>query len=322
MRRRLFLLASALSVLGISTPFAQPGVKKVGILSPRPLTESVFTPNIVKRLEELGYRRGVGMTLEYRSADGHADRFPRLARELIEAKCDVIFAIGPEQAARALRDARAGIPVVFYANDYDPLEKGIVANLRQPEGNITGVYVPQNDLVAKRFEFLREAVPAARRYLVLSDPFTRDQLAAARKVAQSLGLTLTVVEFSKLPYDFSGAFEAGRNARVEAIMMLTSPAFATHAAIWVNLVNQHRLPSIGTTIFADNGLLLGFGTHPTKGTRRTAEIGARILKGAKPGEIPVEQDDEFELVVNARAARALGIKIPESVMARATRIVQ
>lgn len=322
MKRRCFLIASALGAIAPAGAFAQTRPVKVGMLSPRPLAESVLTPNIVQRLAELGYREGVGMVLEYRSADGHADRFPKLARELIGLKCDVIFAVGPEHAAKALRDARSPTPVVFYANDYDPLEKGIVRSLSRPDGNMTGVYVPQNALVAKRFQIMGEAVPAARRFLVLSDAFTQDQLIAARKAADGMGLQLTVVEFAKPPYDFAAAFDTGRKARVEAFMVLTSPAFAMHAATWIALVDKHRLPGIGTAVFGENGLLLGFGAHPTKGTRRAAELGARILKGAKPADIPVEQDDEFELVINAKTAKALGVKIPESVMARATRIVQ
>jgi putative ABC transport system substrate-binding protein len=322
MNRRRFLLAGTLGALGIADARAQSRPKRVGILSPRPLSESVLTPNIVKRLDELGYRQGAGMVLEYRSADGHADRFPKLARELIDARCDVIFAVGPEQAARALRDARPTMPIVFYANDYDPLEKGIVKSLSRPEGNITGVYVPQNALVVKRFEFMRETVPTARRFLVLSDPFTRDQLSAARKVAQAMGLHITAVEFARQPYDYAAAFESGRQVKVDALMVLTSPAFAAHWAVWVDLTEKHRLPGIGTSVFAQNGLLLGYGAHPTKGSRRTAELGARILNGTKPVDIPVEQDDEFELVINAKTARTLGLKIPESVMARATRIVQ
>jgi putative ABC transport system substrate-binding protein len=320
--RRRFLLAGALGALNISYAAAPSRPIRIGILSPRPLSESVLTPHIVKRLEELGYRQGAGMALEYRSADGHADRFSRLARELIDSRCDVIFAVGPEQAATALRDARSSIPIVFYANDYDPLERGIVKSLGRPEGNITGVYVPQNALVAKRFELMREAVPGARRFLVLSDPFTPDQLVVARRVADRMGLQLTVAEFARQPYDFLDAFEAGRKAKVDAFMVLTSPAFATHSAVWLSLVEKHRLPGIGTAVFGENGLLLGYGAHPTKGTRRAAELGVRILKGAKPADIPVEQDDEFELVINSKAVRALGVRIPESVMARATKIVQ
>ncbi len=320
--RRRFILASALGAIAPLGAFAQGRPAKIGILSPRALADSNLTPSIVQRLAELGYRQGSGMILEYRSAEGDANRFAKLARELIEAKCDLIFAVGPEHAAKALRDARSATPVVFYANDYDPLEKGIIESLSRPEGNITGVFVPQNALVAKRFQIMGEAVPTARRFLVLSDPFTQDQLVAARKAADMMGLQITVVEFAKQPYDYAAAFETGRKTKIQSLMMLTSPAFSADFATWVGLAQRQRLPGIGTGLFGERGLLLGYGAHPTKGTRRAAELGARILKGAKPADIPVEQDDEFELVVNSKTAKALGLKIPESVRARATKIVQ
>jgi putative ABC transport system substrate-binding protein len=303
--RRQFVVAGALGAIAPVGAFAQARPVKIGILAPRSLAESNLTGNIVQRLAELGYRQGSEMVLEYRSAEGHADRFGRLARELIEAKCDLIFAVGPEHAARALRDAHSTTPVVLYANDYDPLEKGIIKSLSRPEGNITG-----------------EAVPTARRFLVLSDPFTQDQLVAARKAADMMGLQITVVEFAKQPYDYAAAFETGRKAKTQSLMMLTSPAFSADFATWVGLAQRQRLPGIGTGLFGERGLLLGYGAHPTKGTRRAAELGARILKGARPADIPVEQDDEFELVVNSKTAKALGLKIPESVRARATKIVQ
>jgi putative tryptophan/tyrosine transport system substrate-binding protein len=320
--RRQILQLIAVLIPSLARAQPRPRSAKIGILSPRPLAESLLTPHIVKRLEELGYRQGKGTVIEYRSADGHADRFPRLARELIDTKCDLIFAVGPEHAAKALQDAHSPVPVVFYANDYDPLEKGIITSLSRPSGNITGVYVPTIALVAKRLEIMREMVPGARRFLVLADTFTREQLAAARKAADSMGIELTVAEFAGQPYDFAGAFETGRKARVDAFMVLTSPAFAMHATTWVAMVGQHRLPGIGTGIFADYGLLLGYGSRLDKGTRRAAELGARILQGAKVADVPVEQDDAFEFVVNSKTARALGIKVPESIRARATRIVQ
>lgn len=291
------------------------------MLSPRSLRTSFLTPTIVQRLSELGYRQGAGMTLEYRSADDQPERFPMLARELVEARCDIIFAVGPEAAVSALREARAPMPVVFYANEYDPLAKGIVETLARPGGNYTGVYVPQDALVGKRLEIMREAVPTVRHFLTLSDVFTRNQLGVARKAADSVKVRMTAVEFTGQPYDFAGAFKAGQGARVDAFLMLSSPAFATHVATIITLLEKFRLPGIGSTVFSENGLLLGYGPHPTKGCRRVAELGAKILEGAKPGDIPVEQDDQFELVVNAKTAKKLGVKLPESMRARAIRIV-
>ena len=173
MKRRELVLGMVFS-LAAPPALAQPRPVKVGMLMAR--ANSSFTPVIVKRLAELGYRERTGMTLELRDAGGAIERFPKLARELIEAKCDVVFAIGTEHGARALRDARSSVPVVFLALDYDPLEKRLVDSLRRPQGNITGVYLPNLALVVKRLEIARDVLPGATRFLVLSDIFSKDQL--------------------------------------------------------------------------------------------------------------------------------------------------
>jgi putative ABC transport system substrate-binding protein len=318
--RRRFIQVCALGGIAPRV-FAQSRKVKVGVLSPRPLTASFLTPTLVRRLAELGYRQGETMTLEYRSADDDIRRFAGLARELIAARCDIIFAVGPYQAVNSLREARTSIPVVFYANEYDPLAKGIVKTLSRPEANFTGIYVPQDALVAKRLELLRETIPSVRHFFTLSDAFSQEQLGAARKAAASVNARLTVVEFKGLPYDFAEAFEVGRKAQVDAFLMLSSPAFATHFGTCLVHIERNRLPGIGSTVFSEKGLLLGYGPHPTTGLRRAAEQGAKILKGAKPAEIPVEQDNDFELIVNARAVKSLGVKLPESIRARAIRVV-
>jgi putative ABC transport system substrate-binding protein len=317
--RRQVLLASVFAAVAPKV-IAQSRATKIGFLLAVPQGKSVLEPIVVARLNELGYRDGKTATFLYRSADGMPERFPQLARELVDAKCDLVFAIGPEHAARALKAATTTVPVVFYANDYDPLRADVVQNLARPGANITGVYVPEPELVAKRVELIREALPAAKRLLVFSDPFSVDQLSAARKAARVAGLELTVVEFSKPPYDLPSAL--ARNTGVDALMVMTSPAlFAPLATLRAPLIVR-RLPSIGTGGYADRGILFGFGAVATSALRRAAEIGAAILKGARPSAIPVEQPREFDFVINASVARQMGLKVPESVLARATRIVQ
>jgi putative ABC transport system substrate-binding protein len=326
--RRRFLLASALSGLGLwlsgpSSTLAQQRSVRVGVLIPLPRSKAIPVPSLVRRLDELGYRENAGMVLEYRSAEGSVDRFPKLARELIELRCDLIFAIGPEQAARAMREARSAIPVVILAIDYDPVEKGVIANLRQPEGSMTGVYLPQASLAVKRMEIAREVVPAAKRFLVLADVYSQDQLKAVKAAADKAALSLTVVDFTREPYDFGAAFESGRRAGVEALIGLTSPVFAANGVELAAFLAQHRLPSVGFfPRLAEEGFLLSYGADIVKAARRVADIGVRILKGVKPSDIPVEQSDEYELVVNLKTAKALGVKIPYSVLARATRVIE
>lgn len=320
--RRQFLLAGALGALSVRCAFAQKRPVKIGFLGPRSLAESFYSGPIVRALADLGYREGAGMVLEYRSTSGFAERYPQMARELVSLKCDLIFAIGPEVAVRALQDAEGSVPVVFLAVDFDPLETRVVKSLGRPEANVTGVYIPQGELAAKRLDIMREVLPSARRFLTLSDEFTRSQLAVLRRRADASGAQLLVTEFSRQPYDFAAAFEAARRDKAQALIGLASGVFAANAAKIATLCAEHRLPSAGTSApMAERGFMLSYGPDNSKITRRTAEMGARILKGAKPAEIPIEQADEFVLVVNGKVAANLGVRIPESVMARATRII-
>lgn len=292
------------------------------MLAPRPLAESFYTGLIVQRLRELGYREGSGMVLEYRATRALPQRYPEMAHELVALKCDLIFAVGPDNGVIALRDARTPIPVVFLAIDFDPLQSGIVTSLGRPGSNITGVYVPQGELAAKRLDILREVLPSAKRFLIFSDEFTRDQLATLRRRADSIGAQLVIAEFSRQPYDYAGAFDTARREKAEALVGLASAVFAADGAKIGALLAEARLPSAGTSAaMAERGFMLSYGPDNSKITRRVAEIAVRILKGAKPAEIPVEQADEFTLVVNGPVASKLGLRIPESVMARATRII-
>jgi len=323
MKRRQFLIVGALGAVAPHAIGQTRKAVKIGMLSARPLRGSFYVSAVVQRLADLGYSERTGTLFEIRSADGKVDQYPRLARELLEQKCDVIFAIGPVYTARSLQDARSPAPVVFLAVDYDPLDKRIITSWGRPGGNITGVYIPQAELAAKRMQIMREVVPAARRFLVFVDVYSMDQIGAVRKAADAARMDLTVIEFSKPPYDYPGAFEAGRKAQVEALIGLASPVFAANAAALSALLVKYRLPGAASSVpHAEAGFLISYGADVTKVSRRVAEIGARILKGAKPADIPVEQADEFELAVNAKTARALDLRIPESVLARATRIVQ
>ena len=317
--RRKFMLASAFACVA-TRAVAQRGKRaRIGILGPTALQRSVYASALASVLADLGYGQG---SLEYRASDGIAERYPRQAKELVDLKCDVIYAVGPEAAVRALHDARAPTPIVFLAVDYDPVEKGVVSSFRRPDRNTTGVYVPQAALVLKRMEILREIVPSARSFLVLADVFSRDQMGPVRSAAQNAGIRLVVHEFVSHPYDFRAAFDVGRQAAVQGMIGLASPVFPQRREEIVALLTKHRLPAVGSNpLQVEAGYLMTLAPDVRKTARRAAEIGVRILKGARPADIPVEQVDEFELAINARSARMLSIKIPESVLARATRII-
>jgi putative ABC transport system substrate-binding protein len=319
MKRRQFVLGG-LAAAASSLAVAQARPPRVGILAP--FRNTILAPLILQRLSELGYRDGAGMLVELRSADGVDDRYPKLARELIDARCDVIFALG-NPASRALRDARTPVPVVFLAPDHDPLETGIVDSLRRPQGNITGVYSPAAALAAKRLEVALEVLPGASRFLVLADIHSKDQLATLKKAVDARRAQLIVGEYGQPPYDLAGAFDSGRRAGVDAVIGFNSPLWGTNRAALAQLIAKHRIPSfVTTTMSSDPGVLVAFGHSNAKLGRRAAELGVQILKGAKPADIPVEQLDDYELVVNLKTARALGVKIPYSVMARATRLIE
>jgi len=318
--RRQVLLASVFAAFAPRL-LAQSRATKIGFLLAVPQGKSVLEPIVVHRLGELGYRDGKTATYVYRSADGSPERFPQLARELVDAKCNLIFAIGPEHAARALKAATTTIPVVFFANDYDPLQADVVHNLARPGANITGVYVPEPELVAKRFQIMREAVPKASRMLLFVDTFSRDQLEPARKAAAAAGFELTVVEFAKTPYDLAAAL-AEHAPRVDALMILTSPnLFAPLETLRAPLA-RYRIPSIGTGGYVNRGVLFGFGAHSAPALRRTAEIGVAILKGASAASIPVEQPRAYEFAIESKVAAQIGLSIPAPLLARATRILQ
>jgi putative ABC transport system substrate-binding protein len=320
--RRRFLAVAALGTLSPSIAAAQARPVKIGMLGPRSVAESTYAPGVVRRLAELGYRDGSTMVLEARSAGGVVDQYPKLARELIGLKCAVIFAIGNEAPARAIQAAGSPIPLIFLAIDYDPVERGLITSMRKPDRNSTGLHVQQNALVAKRLDIMREVMPAAKRVLVFADVFSRDQLPSARKAAETARIELDIIEFTKPPYDFAAAFSTSGKRRPHAFMALASPVFSSNSAVIAQHLIKERLPGIGVhKAHAEAGYLLSFGVDVNKVSRRVAEIGVRILKGAQPAEIPVEQADEFELAINAKTARVLGLKVPESVLARATRIV-
>ena len=315
--RRAVVLAGALAALAPQSLLAQSRPAKIGILAPQPLEESRYARALVRRFAELGYPQ-----VDYRSADGAGERYPLLVEALVEARCGLFCALESDQPLRALRMARVHAPVVFLASDYDPVERGVISTMRTPDGNRTGVFVPQTQLAMRRLQFLREVLPEARNFLLMADAQSRAQVESLRRAADGMRLDLTVVEFVKRPYDYAGAIDAGLKAEVQALVTLSSHAFLADAPLIAALANQRRLPSAGeAAAMADAGFLMTLGADPGRVARRVAEIGARVLKGARTSEIPVEQADDFELVVNATTARALGQQLPEPITARADRVV-
>ena len=322
-RRR--LVGSALGLLAAiaSAPriaFGQARAVRIGVLAPR--RNSIFLPAVLKRLGELGYVEGKNLVVDYRSADGVAEHFPSLAGDLIRAKSDLIFAIGPEQSARAVLEAKAGVPVVILAADYDPVKTGLISNLRRPGGNVTGMVLLAPALAAKRLELLRDIVPTVKRVLVLADSFTAGQLDAIREAADKLRVEIAVESFAAIPYDLTAAFARGVAAGTGAVLSLGSPVLFEQRKQIAGLSIKYRLPSAGSALSSEDGFLISYGVNPAKAFVRAGDIAASILKGTKPGDIPVEQPTVFELAVNLKTAKALKISIPPSIMLRADRVIE
>ncbi len=277
-------------------------------------------------LRDLGYIEGRNLMIEYRNAEGKLDRLPALAAELVALKVDVIVA-GNTRAALAAKQSTRTLPIVF-TNAADPVASGLVTSLARPGGNVTGLSNLSSELVGKCLEQLTHAVPGVSRVAVLWQPgglggrTDKDMLKEADLAARALGVRLQVVE-ARGPDDFDRAFSEMTRARAGALTVLSSTMFLVERRRLTDLAARHRLP----TVFpfregVDAGGLMSYGMDFPDLFRRAATYVDKILKGAKPGDLPVEQPTKFELVINLKTAKALGLTIPQSVLGRADEVIQ
>jgi putative ABC transport system substrate-binding protein len=274
-------------------------------------------------LRDAGYIEGRDVVIEWRSADGDYARLAQLAADLVERKVDVIVA-DTTPATRAAQRATSTIPIVM-AIVADPVGDGLVAGLSQPGGNVTGLSIMLAELAAKRLQLLKEAMPGLARVVVLWNPPTPYHTRAVenlKAVAPSLAVELTLVSV-RTPEELGPAFEAVNRARAQALYVIDSPPFFTHRATLLQLAAKARLAVIsGERPYADEGGLLSYGPSYEDQLRRSAGYVDKILKGAKPGGLPIEQPTTFTLVVNLKTARLLGITIAESILLRADDVIR
>ena len=296
---------------------------RVGYVSGSPEAGADLIASFLRGLRDLGYEEGQNLTLERRYEEGKTEALPAIFAQLVRLNLDVIVVPGPETRLRAARRATMTIPLVMIALDFDPLARGYVASLARPGGNITGLFVRQPELAAKRVELLKAALPGARRVAVFWDSFSADQLKETERVSRSLGVHLLPVELRNRPYDFAAAFETVNRGRAEAVLSSTSPALYGGRVRIAELAAKHRLPVIGPfRQFAEAGALLTYGVNLFELNRYAATYVDKILKGAKPADLPIEEPTKFELVINLKTARALGLKIPQPVLLRADEVIQ
>ena len=311
-----------LAVAVIAETQQQAKVSKIGWLSAR-ATSNSGQEVIVRMLRDLGYVESKNIAFEYRYANNQLDRFPALADELVRLKVDVLLTPGTP-GALAFKNATKTIPILFL-DVTDPVAAGLVDSLARPGGNITGFSSIEAVLAGKRLELLKEAVPKISRVAVLwnpHDPSSAQQWKESQLAARELGLQLHSMEVGSAD-QFESAFKKANQVRSSALFVISSAlAFSNQNRI-AGLAIKYRLPAIYTRRdFVDSGGLISYGSDQAERLRRAAAMVDKILKGTKPADIPVEQPTKFELVINLKAAKQIGVTIPPNVLARADKVIR
>jgi putative tryptophan/tyrosine transport system substrate-binding protein len=326
MKRRDFIALAGCAVAAHATVRAQPQAKKIyrigylGSGTAYPHLRGVFQQG----LRDLGWVEGQNYEINYRYAEGQYDALPRLADELVRLGVDAIVA-SPTPAALAAKNATTTIPIVGIGFD-NPVENGLVASLARPGGNVTGLsYGVGPEIFGKDIELLRAMVPELRRVAVLSNPAGLNHalmISNVTSAARALGVELLLLEATG-PGEFDRAFMTMANERVGALFVFGDPMLGVHRARLAELAVQHRLPSMHTNRpHVEAGGLMCYGPSFSDLWRRAAAYVDKILKGARPADLPVEQPTKFELVINLRTAKAIGVEIPQSMLLRADEVVE
>ena len=318
-------LAALLTLLSVPLAVAaQPagGVHRIGLLTPtiRGLAETAFREG----LRTLGYVEGQSILVEYRSAEGRFERLPELAAELVRLKVEVLVT-AVTQASLAAKGATRTVPIVFVAVG-DPVAAGLVTNLARPGANLTGTALPNVEVAGKSLEALKEMLPALRRAAVLRNPanlvFQAQMVTRTEAAAKALGVELRVLAARDLG-EIEAAFEVMARERAEALVVTADPLVSANLARIAALALRGRLPSVSTTVeYAEAGGLMAYGPSFREPGLRAAVQVDRILKGAKPADLPVEQATQYVLALNLKTAKTLGLAIPASLATRADRVIE
>jgi putative ABC transport system substrate-binding protein len=327
LRRREFitLLGGAVVALPLAARAQQPVLKPrtigfLGASSPAAWTQ--WTTAFVQRLRELGWIEGRNVAIEYRWAEGRSERFPEIAAEFVRLKVDVIVTAGIA-SVNAAKQATSVVPIVF-ALANNPVGGGLVASLPRPGGNITGLSLQHTDTVSKRLELMREAIPDLRRLAIMANVGFPDAVLEMDEVqvtAKTLGLELAILEIRRAE-DIAPSFE-GLKSRADALYVCSDPLVNANRIRINTLALGARLPTMhGFREYVEPGGLMSYGPNVPDLFRRAADYVDKILRGTKPGDIPVEQPTRFDLVINLTTAKALGLTIPESFLLRADEVIE
>jgi putative ABC transport system substrate-binding protein len=293
----------------------------LGVSLNAPGTTALFQ-QFLDELRDNGFTQGQNLVVEHRRLDDSRGIFVAAA-ELMRLQVDLVVAQGPETALQAVVGASRSIPIVIQAINYDPVERGYVESLARPGGNITGLFYRQAELAAKKVELLTQAFPERTRLGILWDGLVADEFSAAERAAKILNLEVRAFKLENPPYDFATAFRALAQDGTQMLLVLSSPFFSEHRVQLAELAIQHRLPFMFIfKTYVEVGGLMSYGVDNAAMYRRTGALVARILKGAKPADLPVEQGTKFLFAVNLKTARALGVTLPAAILLRADEVIE
>jgi putative ABC transport system substrate-binding protein len=328
-RRKLIVALGAGALTAPLSSFAQQTAKvaRIGYLSPNLAANSHLRDAFLQGLRDLGYVEGRNVVIEYRDAEGKVERHPALVAELVALKVDVIVVAGSTLTAQTAKQATSTLPIVFIAVG-DPVGSGLVTSLARPGGNVTGLSNIGPELVGKCLELLKQAVPGVDRVAVLWVPGAlgertdKDMLKGAEVAGRALGVQLQFVDARGLE-NFDRAFSDMTSARAGGLTVLPSARLLREHRRLVDLAAKNRLPAVYTSReFVDAGGLMAYGANLADLYRRAATYVDKVLKGTKPADLPVEQPTKFELVINLKTAKALGLEIPPTLLTRADEIIE
>jgi putative tryptophan/tyrosine transport system substrate-binding protein len=322
-RRQFITLLGAAAAWPLAARAQRTGtIARLGYLSTANPRSAPFFRAFEQRLRDLGYIDGENIIIEYRNVEGDVDKLPELAADLVRLDVNVIVtATAP--ATRAAMRATTTIPILMVAINYDPVALGYVDSLARPRANVTGLFFQHLDLAAKRFGLFREMLPSVGRVVVLSDSLTADQLSVVEAANQAVGLKLQPLELQDPPYSFENAFRAAIDSQAEAIFVLESASIFRGRTEIAELAIRNRLPSsFAFREYVEVGGLVSYGVNFSTMYRRAAEYADRILRGMKPVDLPVEQSTKFELVINLKTAKMLGLEIPPTLVVLADEVIE
>jgi putative ABC transport system substrate-binding protein len=326
MRRREFItLVGGAGAWPLAARAQGPQVARVGVLGVAPENALFATsyPIFLAELRKLGFTEGQNLVIEHRRVDEGASKAFAGAAEQIRSKVDVIVAFGPELALKAAVAASQTVPIVMIALNFDPTAGGYVSDITRPERNITGVVSRAPELAAKQLGLLLEAFPDVKPIAALWEEASAEQFDSAQRAAQSMHIELRSHRVENLPFDFDAAFRAIAQDGSRMVLVLSGPTFSTQRAHIADLALQHRLPTMFTfKFYVEAGGLMSYGIHTDPIFRRAASFVAKILRGAKTSDLPVEQPTNFLFALNLKTAKAIGISIPTSILLRADEVIE